>query len=131
MRIVYDDAKQGVMVEAVEKYMSNAFRVKEVVEYEWGTDRVQMHRLKSALNLFLADYDMSIGNTVTHAHGIGNNCMYPVYYQPKGATEIQHCGNINLNSGLYGEGYVSMEDYNGKRIGSAWEIHKYGGAVRR
>ena len=40
--------------------------------------------------------------------------------------EIQQCGSINLNTGLYGEGYVSCEDYNGKRIGAAYEVRTRG-----
>ena len=121
MRIVYDDTMQGSMTAAVEGFMES-LDVKEIVRYEWGTDRVQMGILKENLRLYLEPYRMSIGNTVTHAYGIGNNCQYPVYYHPEGSDEIQQCGNINLNSGMYGEGFVSCEDYNGKRVGAAYEV---------
>ena len=121
MRIVYDDTMQETMAAAVGEFM-DALNVEEIVRYEWGTDRVQMGAIKKKLGLYLEPYRMSIGNTVTHAHGIGNNCQYPVYYRPEGVDEIQQCGSINLNSGLYGEGYVSCEDYNGKRVGAAYEV---------
>lgn len=121
MRIVYDDAMQPEMVKAVEKFM-DTLDIKRFVSYEWGTDRVQMHKLRESLDVFLSSYNMSIGNTVTHAHGIGNNCQYPVYYHPEGVDELQQCGSINLNRGLYGEGYASCEDYNGHRIGPVYEV---------
>ncbi len=121
MRIVYDNAMQGSMAAAVGKFM-DSLDVKEITRYEWGTDRVQMDILKRMLGLYLKPYRMSIGNTVTHAYGIGNNCQYPVYYHPEGVDEIQQCGNINLNSGMYGEGVVSCVDYNGIRIWAAYEI---------
>ncbi len=121
MRIVYDDAMQGGMAEAVEGFM-DSLDVKEIIRYEWGKDRVQMDVLKKRLGLYLEPYGFSIGNTVTHAYGIGNNCQYPVYYRPEGVDELQQCGSINLNSGMYGEGFVSCEDYNGRRVGAAYEL---------
>ena len=125
MRLVYDDAMQGTMAAAVGEFM-DALTVGEIVRYEWGTDRVQMSMLKERLGAYLEYYRMSIGNTVTHAHGIGNNCQYPVYYHPEGVDEIQQCGYININSGMYGEGFVSCEDYNGRRVGAAYEIRTRG-----
>lgn len=124
MRIVYDDAMQGTMAAAVGEFM-DALNVGEIVRYEWGTDRVQMHMLREKLGAYLEYYRMSIGNTVTHAYGIGNNCQYPVYYHPEGVDEIQQCGNINLNSDPYGGGYVGCENYNGKRIGAAYEVNTH------
>ena len=122
MRIVYDDTMQETMAAAVGEFM-DALNVEEIVRYEWGTDRVQMSMLREKLGAYLEYYRMSIGNTVTHAYGIGNNCQYPVYYHPEGVDEIQQCGNINLNSDPYGGGYVGCENYNGKRIGAAYEVN--------
>lgn len=131
MRIVYDDAAQDEMIKAVSRFMET-FDVKGIMEYEWGMDRVQMHKLKERLNEFLEkNHRMSIGNTVTHANGIGNNCNYPVYYRPETANELQQCGSINLNSGMYGEGFVSCEDYNGKIISAVYEVRKSGIKKRR
>lgn len=125
MRIVYDDAMQPEMVKAVEEFM-DALDVKQFVSYEWGTDRVQTFELRASLNRFLNSRGLSIGATVKHAHGIGNNCQYPVYYTghhtTDGVKELQQCGSINLNRGLYGECYVSCVDYNDTRVGPAYEI---------
>lgn len=125
MRIVYDDTMQGEMTAAVERFMA-ALNVKRIMQYEWGMERVQMHILRQKLNLFLEQYRMSIGSKVTHAHGIGNNCQYPVYYYPEGSNEIQQCGYININSGMYGEGYVSCEDYNENRVGASYKVSRWG-----
>lgn len=125
MRIVYDDAKLNELVISVDLFMTR-LDVKKVVEYECGMERVQMHKLKNQLNLSLERSRMNIGNKVTHAHGIGNNCQYPVYYHPEGGDEIQVCAYINLNTGMYGEGFLSCEDYNGNRIGTVYEIRNYG-----
>ena len=126
MRIVYDDAMQRVAFDLVAEYMEHLnFHMKKVVEYDWGMERVQRTKVKERLNGYLEDHYMEIGNTVTHAHGIGNNCKYPIYYYE--GNEIQHCANININSGMYGEVYVSLEDYNGKRIGRVvYELTKHG-----
>ncbi len=121
MRIVYDDAKQPELVKAVEEFM-DVLDVRQFVSYEWGTDRVQRHTLRASLNQFLGSRGLSIGATVKHAHGIGNNCQYPVYYHPADADELQQCGSINLNQGLYGECYVSCVDYNDVRVGPVYEI---------
>ena len=116
MRIVYDDTMQEVVFKLIEEYMAFLNRnIKRVVRYDWGMERVQRTEVKARIDGFIEDYSFEIGNTVTHAHGIGNNCQYPIYYHE--TNEIQHCANININSGMYGEVYVSIEDYNGKRIG--------------
>jgi hypothetical protein len=104
--------------------------MKKVVKYDWGTERVQSSMVKERLNGYLEDYSMEIGNTVTHAHGIGNNCQYPVYYHA--TNEIQHCANININSGMYGEVYVSIENYNGKKVGGVYyELTRHGVTKKR
>lgn len=120
MRIVYDDTAQSEMIKAVERFMGT-LDVKRIVRYEWGTDRVQMHILREKLNLFLEQYRMSIGN----------NCNYPVYYWPETENELQQCGSININTGMYGEGFVSCEDYNGKIISAVYEVRKYGIKITR
>lgn len=130
MRIVYDDAKQGLMVNAVRSFM-NDLNVKRFLREELGMDRIQMNLIRASLNRFLATKRLSIGEKVTHAHGIGNNCCYPVYYRPEGADEMQQCGNINLNRGLFGEGYVSCEDYNGRRIGPAYKVSHFGVKIEK
>lgn len=123
MRIVYDDTQQNLVIDLLESFM-DTLDLRAVVEYDYGMDRVQRYRVKELLNRHFNDSYCEIGNSVTHAHGIGNNCCYPVYYHD--TDEIQHCANININQGLYGEVYVSLENYNKERIGQKYELHKYG-----
>ena len=125
MRIVYDDAMEQKMVWAVGRFMET-LHVEEIVVYEWRMDRVSMTELRVRLNRFLRDHRLRIGEKAVHAYGIGNKCRYPVYYSPEGLEELQQCGSINLNTGLYGEGYVSCVNYNGKRVGAMYEVRKEG-----
>lgn len=119
MRIVYDDTMQKVVFELVNEYLTFLqSHMDRVVRYDYGMNRVQKHLVKERLNGYLEDHSIEIGNKVTHAHGIGNNSQYPVYYY--GDNEIQHCANININSGLYGDVYVSVSDYNDKRVGGIY-----------
>ena len=129
MRIVYDDAMQKKVCELVHEAMMHLDRrIDLVVKWEYGMDRVQRVKVKAIINGILEDYCMEIGNTVTHAHGIGNNCMYPVYYHAD--NEIQHCANININSGMCGQVYVNVVDYNGKIVSRRYELTRLGVTVR-
>lgn len=121
MRIVYDDTMQAQMIEALANFM-NHLDVQALVSYEYGMDRVQSHILRKKLNSFFEQHKMSIGNTVTHAYGIGNNCQHPVYYHPEDENELQQCGSININRGMFGEVYVNCVDYNDRRISPRYEI---------
>lgn len=123
MRIVYDDTMQEHLVEQVDRFMRR-LDVQSVLEYGYGMNRIQMHKVKTQLNKFLSSCYLEIGNTVTHAYGIGNNCQYPVYYYAE--NEIQHCANIDLNSGMFGEGYLYITDYNDNEISDLYEIHEWG-----
>lgn len=130
MRIVYDDAMQKEVCKIVHDAMEHLNRrIDLVVRYEYGMNRVQRTKVKERINGILEDYYMEIDNTVTHAHGIGNNCMYPIYYHAEN-NEIQHCANININSGMYGEVYVSVEDYNGRVVSRKYELTQHGVTFR-
>lgn len=131
MRIVYDDTMQQKAVKLVAEYLAflNS-HMDRVVRYEWGMDRVQSSLVKARLQGYLEDYHFDIGKTVTHAHGIGNNCRYPIYYEGGSWDEIQHCANININNGMYGDVYVSVEDYNGKVIGQKYTLTRHGITAR-
>lgn len=131
MRIIYDDTMQKEAVKLVSEYLvflNN--HIERVVRYEWGMDRVQRSLVKERLQGYLEDYGFDIGKTVTHAHGIGNNCQYPIYYNGD-IYEIQHCANININSGLYGDVYVSVEDYNGRLVGKPYKLTRHGVSISR
>lgn len=120
MRIVYDDAKTAKAVAALHDFMTWKLDIKSVVREENWMRRVQRAELKNQLSRFFARDNLRIGDTVTHAYGIGNNCQYPVYYEAE--NELQQCCTININTGLYGEAYVSLEDYNGKRISNLYKL---------
>ena len=99
MRIVYDDTMSKEAIRLLENVMRNIDGgIEKYTRYEYGMQRVQRSEVKKRINEIFNDCYMEVGNTVTHAHGIGNNCMYPVYFH--GETEIQHCCNININSDM-------------------------------
>lgn len=129
MRIVYDDAKASKAVVALHTFMTWKLDIKSVVREENWMQRVQRAELKSQLSRFFERDNLRIGNTVTHAYGIGNNCRYPVYYEAE--NELQECCAININIGLYGEAYVSLEDYNGKRISNPYKLTASGVTINR
>lgn len=125
MRIVYDDTKQKEACELVHEAMMHLNRrIDLVLKWEYGMDRVQGTTVKARITGILEDYGFDIGNTVIHAHGIGNNCMYPIYYDA--GSELQHCANININSGLYGEVYVSVENHNGRVVSKKYKMTRHG-----
>ena len=124
MRIVYDDTQATNFVDVVDKFL-RGLDINSVVKYDYGTDRVQRYLIKEQLNDYISYCSMEIGNKVTHKNGIGNNCNYPVYYK-QSDNEIQEIAYINMNSGLYDEVYISIEDYNGKRISYSYEITRRG-----
>lgn len=119
MRIVYDDSKQKEFV-AVLHCFTVIVDKKSISEYSYGMNRVSSYAFKNALNEYVGRYGFEVGKADYHAYGIGNNNRYPVYFH--GSDETQHCANININSGLYSEVYVSVEDYNGTLIGPSYEI---------
>ena len=125
MRVVYDDMMQKEFCHVLENVMLNLrLSVLPVIKYEYGMYRVQRSLIMERLNWVLEDYDMEIGKTVIHANGIGNNCEYPVYYNAK--NEIQHCANIHINSGLYGDVYVYVTDYNNNRVTDTYKLTQHG-----
>lgn len=129
MRIVYDDAKADKAVAALHDFMTRRLDIKTVVREENWIMRVQRPELKRQIARIFAQDNLEIGDTVTHANGIGNNCRYPVYY--KAGNELQQCCSININVDPFGTGYVSLEDYNGKRISRLYELTSHQVTVER
>lgn len=121
MRIVYDDAMQDVLVAEVKTFMSR-LAIQPLLAEEWCMTRVQPPILRGQLNKALREKGLRIGNNVTHKNGIGNNCQYPVYYTPKDAVETQQCAYININRGMCGEAFISIEDYDGRRVSPLYTI---------
>ena len=125
MRIVYDDAMQMDMVGIIAR-TCESLDVRSLLEYDNGTDRIQRPILKSKLNRALEAKNMFIGDTAEHAYGIGNNSKYPVYFRTTNAGEMQVCGYVSINVGLFGEAYVYCSDYNDSRISPSYEIGRFG-----
>ena len=125
MRIVYDDEQQKSAIFALDEFMTG-INFKKCCEYSNGMDRISSSDVKKYLDSRFREFQMEIGKTVTHAYGIGNNCKYPIYYYPMDKDEAQICVYININHGMFGECYVSLEDYNNNKIGDCmYEITKH------
>lgn len=121
MRIVYDDRKATEFSELIDEIL-------DMLKYVSGTrcvmddGRVRYYLVRKYIDTRLGTY--YIGNDVTHAHGIGNNNRYPVYY--KGSNELEQCCFININQGLYSECYLYLTDWNNDRFGYTYEINRHG-----
>ena len=125
MRIVYDDAQQSGFAAIFERFM-DGLDPESLLEYSHGMDRIRTFLLKQRLEDAARPAGFRIGKIAEHANGIGNNCRHPVYFQPEGSIEMQRCCDINLNTGLCGEAFASLQDYDGNRIGPAYEIRPRG-----
>ena len=56
--------------------------ISQFVKYDYGMERVQRHLVLENFDDFLYyNSKFQRGRTVTHANGIGNNCLFPVYYK--------------------------------------------------
>lgn len=129
MRIVYDDTMQNEAVLAVREvinYLAKGDNVNAILRDEYRLPRAQRGLLKERLACALDHRGMTIGNDVHHAHGIGNNCRYPVYYHPENDNEIQHCAYLHINIDPYGEAFVYVTDYDDKRVGRAYALSRHG-----
>ena len=129
MRIVYDDERMPELSKVVYNFVTKMDVEKYLREENW-MERVQSPLVRAALMNVLGEHRFSIGNKAAHAYGIGNNCDYPVFYHPEDGSEMQLCGNINLNTGMFGELYIYLDDYNGSRVGPAYEVTKFGVTVK-
>lgn len=128
MRIVYDDTQLDVLVDTVSKIITQSFKtavdMKYVTRRSCGINRVEVGLVKQRLGNMLREHGFEIGNDVFHAHGIGNNNRYPVYYNTP--TEKQQVGHLHLNSDMYGGVYVYVTDYNLLRHGQEYKLTEYG-----
>lgn len=125
MRVVYDDTRQMKAYEHFLSFLAD-LRIKDVIKYSNGMNRISGSLVKQYLNNWLESFDMNIGNDVYNAYGIGNNCKYPLYYNDFGEDEKQICAYININTGMFGECYVSLEDYDRRKIGETYELTSRG-----
>ena len=111
MRIIYDDEQAPKVINLLHEFMMlYKSDTERFCAYEYNDKRVQPHIVKAKLNEFFQQNNFQIGKTVKHAHGIGNNCEYPVYFKTE--NELQECCAIHINCGLYGGCCVYITDYN-------------------
>ena len=121
MRIVYDDQKVSEFMAVLDEFLFQ-MRFSKVCRNSYGMKRVQSDLVKEQLQTYVYPMGYEIGCKATHAHGIGNNCLYPVFYT-KSADEKQQVCFIAINSRMYSECYVYVEDYTGTVISPCYDIH--------
>ena len=121
MRIIYDDREIKKVCEYLDNFICWDIDIESISEQDYGSMRCQRHLFKKYFNTYLSERNMLIGKTATHANGIGNNNKYPIYYLVDD-NNMEICGYININSGLYSEIYVSICDYNDDICSKKYEI---------
>ena len=83
------------------------------VEYDWGMDRVQKHKVINAFDSFICDcigFELD-SRSLKHAHGIGNNSEYDIVDK----TLIK-VGSFYCNSDMFGGVYTGVTDVEGNII---------------
>ena len=125
MRVLYDDSQANLAVDIINECMEDfAVSMAYFFRYEDGMERIQPNILRERLNKRLNEHGLRIGNTVTHAHGISNNCAYPVYFDTP--EEIQQCCTIHINLSPFGQAGLYMKDYDNNTIGKSYKLHHTG-----
>lgn len=121
MRVVYDDSQANLAVDIIDECMED-FNVSldYFIKYENGTKRIQPDILYKRINERLKEHGLRIGNTVTHAHGIGNNCAYPIYFDTP--DEIQQCCTIHISLSPFGQAGLYLKDYDNNTIGKTYRL---------
>ena len=121
MRIVYDDKKAGDVADLLQRFVYEGLDAKAATEYDYGMNRIQRRHIIAQLGRFLEKYGFQIGKRATHAYGLGNNAQLPIFYND--GDEMQECCYFNCNIDPFGVCYMSIEDYNGRRISGAYEVY--------
>ena len=119
MRIVFDDTKLGLFTEFISIWAHTRARNVQLKEYSYGMQRFSLKLVQRDIDGYLEEKKFEIGNDVYHAHGIGNNNRYPVYYNAE--NEKQQVGYLNIIIDPYGGCRVFVSDYNDDRVGA---LHK-------
>ena len=123
MRIIYDDSQAHLAVDIIDECME-AF--KDSMEYfiryepEYKLPCIQPDLVHKRLNERLKKHGFRIGNTVTHAYGIDDNCAYKVYFDTP--NESQECCTLHINCSSNGQAYLYLEDYDGNKISKAYRL---------
>ena len=120
MRIVYDDARIGLLTEFVAIWARTRGRHAKISKYSYGMERIEACLVRQDLANYLEGKGFEIGKSCDHAHGIGNNNRHPVYYHTE--QETQQVGFVNINVSPYGSGYLYVTDYNDQRHGESHQL---------
>lgn len=115
MRIVYDDARIGLLTELVAIWAKSRGKNANISKYSYGMERIDACMVRRDLGAYLESHGFEIGRSCDHAHGIGNNNRHPVYYRTEAETQL--VGYMNINVSPFGEGYLYVSDYNDSRHG--------------
>ena len=122
MRIVYDDAHQHEFINLYRTFFDLLVSYKKLpknfIEYRNGMDRVSAFEISNAFKQFVSEYKFEISSNDIDTSGIGNNSCYPVYYNGNPEEKQQVCSYSQV-TGLYGEAYFGLKDYEKKRIKTA------------
>lgn len=121
---VYDDEKDysselSETYNVVADFINDEFknRNKNYIEYSGGMDRVDSGKVFMGITqaLYNSGYYVS-KDRVKHYADIGNNSAYEIF------KDTECIGFLNVNSGLYGDAYVYLEELNGNKYGGSWEL---------
>lgn len=102
-------------VHLIENEVSDVINInlKEIKEYGYGSERVNIDKIKSTLNGWLQDYGFEITDEVQHKFRIGNNNSFYVRDKNRNDFELIACLNIN---DLFGKAAIYVDDILNERV---------------
>lgn len=87
--------------------------LEEIKEYGYGSERVNIDKIKSTLNKWLLDYDFEITDEVQHKFRIGNNNSF--YVRDKNGNDFELIACLNIND-LFGKAAIYVDDILNERV---------------
>ena len=135
MRIVFDEDHDHIfaLVRVVTEFLTNNCRTEGqmrcMTKYSYGIDRVEVNLVREQIAKFFSSTRFQIGKDCYHAHNIGNNNRYTVYFAADG--ELQFAGYLNLIDNMYGSVLVYVTDHLDHKRTSTYRLSRYGCSVER
>ena len=120
MRRVIDDTHYEEVATKINNLIG-IIPVRNMTEYHYGSNRVQVHLIKQYL--FKHMPEIKFGN-VTHANGIGNNNSIECIW--KSDTEEQICALLHLTDDMFGGVYAWVSDIDNVRKTTTYHITERG-----
>lgn len=87
--------------------------LEEIKEYGYGSERVNIDKIKSTLNKWLLDYDFEITDEVQHKFRVGNNNSF--YVRDKNSNDFEFIACLNIND-LFGKAAIYVDDILNERV---------------